>query len=252
MPGSRAPCPSCGRPLSAAARFCGGCGAAADGSGDRVDALLKQDLDSRRRLQCLFTVYGGVFAVLILATLATRSELADRVAVEVFLPLGFAAVGATAVRAFGVVAWRATVPLRVTGRGTAEGLLGGLAIWVVGSAYVALLRRLSGSAGGEGEASSALLLDLFTMAVLPAVLEEWLCRGVLWGSLDGAVAPRPLLLLTALLFACLHGLNGAFLFELPHRFAAGLVLGWLRLRSGSLAPCILAHFANNSIAVLAG
>jgi membrane protease YdiL (CAAX protease family) len=36
---------------------------------------------------------------------------------------------------------------------------------------------------------------------------------------------------------------------LPHRFATGLVLGWLRERSGSLAPSITAHFVNNALAV---
>jgi membrane protease YdiL (CAAX protease family) len=47
----------------------------------------------------------------------------------------------------------------------------------------------------------------------------------------------------------LHALNGAGGLELPHRFVTGLILGWLRLSTGSLAPCVLAHFVNNALAL---
>ena len=39
----------------------------------------------------------------------------------------------------------------------------------------------------------------------------------------------------------------AYLFEVPHRFAMGLMLGWLRHRTGSLAPCVLAHALHNGV-----
>lgn len=37
------------------------------------------------------------------------------------------------------------------------------------------------------------------------------------------------------------GTTNACLFEVPHRFAMGLLLGWLCHRTDSLAPCVLAH-----------
>ena len=41
-----------------------------------------------------------------------------------------------------------------------------------------------------------------------------------------------------------------YVLELPHRFVMGLLLGWLRARSNSLAPCVLAHFTHNLLAIL--
>lgn len=35
---------------------------------------------------------------------------------------------------------------------------------------------------------------------------------------------------------------------LPHRFAGGLALGWLRCKSGSLLPGVLAHALHNQAA----
>jgi membrane protease YdiL (CAAX protease family) len=57
-------------------------------------------------------------------------------------------------------------------------------------------------------------------------------------------------MITALLFALLHGLGGTDPFEIPHRFTGGLVLGWLRHRTASLLPCILAHLVHNLLAVI--
>lgn len=90
---------------------------------------------------------------------------------------------------------------------------------------------------------SAIVVVGFT--ILPALLEEWLCRGVLWEALQRVVRPKIVVIGTAVLFAMMHGLNGAFVLELPHRFAIGLIYGWLRLKSGSLVPGIVAHFLHN-------
>ncbi len=62
--------------------------------------------------------------------------------------------------------------------------------------------------------------------------------------------PGTTLFATAMLFAFMHGLNGGWLLEVPHRFLAGLGLGWLRLRTGSLWPGIFGHALLNSLAVL--
>ena len=78
---------------------------------------------------------------------------------------------------------------------------------------------------------------------------QWLCRGVLWEASRPVLSPLATIGLTAGLFAFLHMSNGLGWLEIPHRFALGLILGWLRWRTGSLVPCFLAHFVNNSIAV---
>ena len=88
------------------------------------------------------------------------------------------------------------------------------------------------------------------MAVLPALVEEWTDRGVLWLAIRPLVSERMTILATALVFAFMHGLDGSFLLGFPHRFVAGLLLGWLRARTGSLVPCILAHFLHNFLSLV--
>jgi sodium transport system permease protein len=84
----------------------------------------------------------------------------------------------------------------------------------------------------------------------PALAEEWLNRGVLWVALERIAKPATVILCTAFAFAVMHGLNGGRYLELPHRFAGGLLLGWLRHRTGSLAPPIAGHATLNLIACL--
>ena len=109
-----------------------------------------------------------------------------------------------------------------------------------------LLERLVGDPGGSNP-----LLDLvlqardpwalagfgFTAVVLAPLFEETLFRGVLlpvlglrWGAIPGMLA-------SALTFAVAHLSLG----ELAPLLVLGLGLGWLRLRSGRLAPCVLMH-----------
>lgn len=54
------------------------------------------------------------------------------------------------------------------------------------------------------------------------------------------------IILTAILFALIHG-NPA---QMPHAFLAGMLLGWLCYRSGSIIPGIVVHWVNNSAAFL--
>ena len=79
--------------------------------------------------------------------------------------------------------------------------------------------------------------------------EELLDRGVLWEASRRILSPGRTLLLTAALFTIGHGLQGGYLVY-PHRFVAGLVFGWLRLRSGSVLPPIAAHLTCNGTWVL--
>lgn len=96
------------------------------------------------------------------------------------------------------------------------------------------------------EWSGALIVLVVVVAPLT---EEWVDRGALWAACRRAGSPQVALLATSALFALSHGLNGGYLFELPHRSVGGLFLGWLRWRSDSLAAPILAHATWNGISV---
>jgi len=87
-----------------------------------------------------------------------------------------------------------------------------------------------------------LLLIAFVSILLPAVSEELMFRGLLQGSLFMRAGEGSTILLQAIAFMLYHG-NPAFL--LPP-LLAGLLLGLVRSRSGSLLPAIAAHLSLNT------
>jgi sodium transport system permease protein len=93
-----------------------------------------------------------------------------------------------------------------------------------------------------------LLVDLFALALSPAVCEELLFRGVLL-SLSRKVLRIPgTVLLNGLLFGLFH-MN-------PYRFFPTMLLGFVLAVivafSGSIFPAMLFHFLNNAMAILVG
>lgn len=77
------------------------------------------------------------------------------------------------------------------------------------------------------------------------VVEELMFRGYLWEVLRRVGGAPTAWLVTSALFAAIHGEPERVLGTLP----GALLLGWLRLASGSVAPGIVAHFAYNLVAV---
>lgn len=91
-----------------------------------------------------------------------------------------------------------------------------------------------------------LLLALGAIALVPAVCEEVLFRGLLLRALTTRLVPAAAIGLTALAFAAYH----LSLVQLVPTFTLGLLTGVLAHRAGSVVPAILAHLFNNGIAVL--
>ncbi|MHA6204243.1 CPBP family intramembrane glutamic endopeptidase [Dyella soli] len=93
-------------------------------------------------------------------------------------------------------------------------------------------------------------LALLVVSLGPLV-EELLFRGVLLSSVARHVGNGWSIVLTAVLFACVHLPDLSFLwYALPNLTLLGLMLGWLRVRSGSIWPAVLAHGMNNLLAVV--
>ncbi len=88
------------------------------------------------------------------------------------------------------------------------------------------------------------LLSLVGTAVLPAILEEVLFRGVVMGLLRPA-GDRVAIVVSALVFSLAHGT----LTQIPFAFVLGLVFGFLYARTGSLLLPMVLHFLNNGMAV---
>jgi uncharacterized protein len=137
-------------------------------------------------------------------------------------------------------------------RAVAQGFTGLLMVLPLVAISGWVLDRLVGDPGGSNP-----LLDLvlqardpwalagfaFTAVVLAPLFEETLFRGVLlpvlgqrWGAIPGLVA-------SALTFATAHLSLG----ELGPLLVLGLGLGWLRLRTGRLASCVVMHALWNGL-----
>ena len=91
----------------------------------------------------------------------------------------------------------------------------------------------------------SLALNLFTMAVLPALLEEMIYRGYILRTL------RPYgnvfaVLVSSALFSLTHG----NLRQIPFAFIVGLVLGYLYVITDNIWMPVAVHFTNNAFSVL--
>ena len=91
-----------------------------------------------------------------------------------------------------------------------------------------------------GPSSVATALSL---SVVTAIGEELLFRG--------ALQPFAGLFVTSFLFGLLHmGKDGLLSAWSVWAFLAGLLLGWMFNATGSLWPCMIAHFAVNAVSIL--
>lgn len=93
--------------------------------------------------------------------------------------------------------------------------------------------------------AAALLLTLLSTAVLPALIEEMLFRGVLLQMLRPA-GDLNALIITSVLFGVTHGTVS----QIPFAAIIGLACGYLVLKTGNLYLAMLLHFLNNAIATL--
>ncbi len=75
------------------------------------------------------------------------------------------------------------------------------------------------------------------ICVIPAVVEEIACRGILLGKLEQVVSQRDAVLIQAALFSTLHLLPLVFV----SHFVMGVGLGILRVKTKSLYPGMVAH-----------
>ena len=92
-----------------------------------------------------------------------------------------------------------------------------------------------------------ILLNTLMLAILPAIGEEWLFRGVLQRQLtDWFKSAHIAILITAIIFSAIHI---QFLTFLP-RFVLGLMLGYMLLFTKNIWIPIIAHFTNNFMALM--
>lgn len=89
------------------------------------------------------------------------------------------------------------------------------------------------------------LLSLLATVAVPALVEEFTCRGIIFGILK-KYGEAFALIVSSIIFGVMHG-NFS---QIPFAFLVGLVLGYIRIKTGSLWVCCLVHAFNNLISVL--
>ncbi len=135
-----------------------------------------------------------------------------------------------------------------------------LAIFFLGLSFCAFANIVSSYAGyffksfgidysvdkGENPAGFfGFLLSFIATAVVPGLVEEFACRGLILGSLrkygDGFAV-----LVSSILFGFMHG-NFE---QMPFAFMVGLILGFIVVKTNSLWIAVAVHSANNFISVV--
>lgn len=88
-------------------------------------------------------------------------------------------------------------------------------------------------------------LGVLSIAVVPAIIEETVIRGVIMQPLR-KFGDKFAIVTSAILFACMHG----NMVQIPYTVIGGLLLGYLAVATGSLWPSIILHFVNNLYSVI--
>ena len=89
------------------------------------------------------------------------------------------------------------------------------------------------------------IIYFVSIAIVPAIIEEFLFRGVILGTLRKYHGDVIAIIVSSVLFGFTHG---NFL-QTPLTALSGMIMGYLAVKTGSIIPSIILHFVNNSLAV---
>ncbi len=123
-----------------------------------------------------------------------------------------------------------------------------LGLGFVNESIAKIIRSLGLKAGSANLAMPTFwhfLVYTVSFAILPAIFEEVLFRGILLNCFAG-MKKIVAVLISALIFALYHH---SFT-QLVYQFIYGVALSYLALSAKSIIPCIISHFVNNFSVVL--
>lgn len=83
-------------------------------------------------------------------------------------------------------------------------------------------------------------LNIVSVCVIPALVEEFLFRGIVLGKLR-FFGESFALFMSSMLFALMHG----NIIQIPFAFIVGLSLAFITIKTNSILPCIIVHFLIN-------
>ena len=104
---------------------------------------------------------------------------------------------------------------------------------------------LGGMSSNAKYSPLGMVLLFISVAIVPAIIEEFAIRGVVMQPLL-KYGEKFAILASALFFSLLHG----NMFQIPYTFVGGLILGYLLIKTKSIWPPIILHFVNNGYSAL--
>ena len=121
------------------------------------------------------------------------------------------------------------------------------AVWSPPPGYLQEFQRLHDMLRPRGPADAA--LSVLAIAATPAVCEELLFRGLVLQSLRPLLRTAGAVAASAVMFGLIHldfSGSGATLYRVPFAIVVGVGFAFLRLRTGSLIPPMVAHAVVNA------
>ena len=95
--------------------------------------------------------------------------------------------------------------------------------------------------------SGGLIVPAFiVIAIMPAVFEELMFRGLLLGCCQNGMGSIRAILVTGFCFSLFHASPE----QTVYQFIAGCAFAFIAVRSGSILPSIVMHFINNALIVI--
>ncbi|MBQ8739992.1 MAG: CPBP family intramembrane metalloprotease [Clostridia bacterium] len=89
------------------------------------------------------------------------------------------------------------------------------------------------------------LLTFISTAIVPALVEEFACRGIVLGLLK-KYGEGFAIITSSILFGIMHG-NFE---QIPFAVMVGLILGYIYVKTNSIWICVAVHGANNAVSVI--
>lgn len=103
--------------------------------------------------------------------------------------------------------------------------------------------EFSGGTSVADYSTGNFFLQIFLVAVLPAICEEFLHRGILLQGIKH-IGFKKAIVISSLLFALIH-FNVQ---QVCYAFVIGLILGFVAVVSKNIYPAMIIHFVNNAVA----
>lgn len=240
-------CLGCGRDLRAGSLFCAACGFRI-GEGPAVEPPAQPEPEVAREeiwpvLKGALQLFGALLATSFAAMMVNKIESSPWIDVVTSAILSVIVV---------VFAFRDRSRITVlfltgvSGLPVARTVLAVASTALLLSGYFALLQGIGAPFVSYSDDVLAAGWPAWTVYVLtvvqPAIFEEAAFRGVVLDRLRHALGESEAWLVQAAMFSVLHLMPLIF----PSHFLMGLLFGWLRMRSGSLYPSMLAHAAWNA------